>query len=447
MLRIWLPLVLLLLPVPGAAGQDVLMLSDAIDEAMRQNANVTGAELAVGAAGLRVRQERVGFLPVLTFSTSVARANQAQKFPVPVDGQTRLIEMGSPNSMSLRLDVSYAVYDFGKVRLAVRAAEAAEAALEAAYRQQVVDVTTSVKREFYRAYYYMRRDTLSAAVIRVGEELEAISRRQVAAGDALPIEVLRAQSDLLSARADRAASHAELETSLAALAELMGRDEVDFTIESTLPDLPAPLDPRLLYDALYAQAVDGRPELEQLLLMRKQQELLAGAVRAQALPTLSVTASGSYLGPKSVFGIDEEGIQPYTFRIGLGFSFNLLGPYAAGMKAQEVLLDRARLWEDERTLRLSLASQIRTTLNRLAGQQATLHSSMALLDQAVANRELVRTSFETGAASLLDYTHAVSAAASAEIAVERTRLAVAELLLELERVVGAEILFSDERGE
>ncbi len=435
---------LVLLAVPGRAAHaqaTPLTLEAAIARAEANNPLIRQQRFAAEAAVQRVRLQKAAYLPVLAFTTGVARANVPPQIPIPLDGELRTVEAGSVNSMQLRLSLDQVLFDFGKTKHALAAARYEEDAREAAYDRQVVDVLLQIKMQFYRARFYSRLDSLYGAAIPLAEELGRLSEARVANGAALPIDVLRAQVDLQDARARQAAARGETQKSLQQLAGLLGQEQPDFVAVGALPALPEGLDPALLYDDLYRQALASRQDIRQLAIQGRQQEELVRAAEAQGKPTLLLQGSASYLGPKSVFGVDAPGLTTFNARIGVSLTYNLLGPYTARLKAQEVRALGGQVAEQQRHLRLLISTQIRTLLSELTSQQAVLASSQALAEQARANVRLLDIDYRNGAASLLDYTNALLTDASAQAALEQARFNIALALLQLESTVGSEIHF------
>ena len=419
-----------------------LTLEEALARAATHNPTVQQRLHAVAAAGYREQEQRIGYLPVLTLTTAFARADAPQKFPIPDEhGEIRIVENGTANSMQMKLEATYALYDFGKTRHAVEAARYEQGALQAGGNRQAIDIAEQVKAQFYRAGFFAQLDSLYGTNMAFGEQLEGISREQVASGAALPLEVLRAQVDLQQIRSQRAAAHAEAEKALDALAALMGQETRNFTVLLDLPGLPVGLDPALLYEALYRQALASRQDLKQLDFQQQQQHALVRAAHAQARPTIALTASGAYLGPKEVFGVDAPGIRPYSLKVGVGLSFNLINLRAAQIKQQELEAIGSQIQEQERSLRLQIGTEIKHLLADVQSQQVLLESSRILFEEAKANLRLVEIGYRNGSVALLDLTHAQATATNAEVALAQARYTIAQLLLELERTVGAEIRF------
>ncbi len=421
-----------------------LTLEGAMEQAQAQNPVLRQRLFAAEAAGHRVRAQRTAYLPVLTFTTSIARANEPPKIPITIDDETFVSEQGSANSMQLRLQAEYMLFDFGKRKHSIEAARYEQEALEAAYDGQVADVVLQLKQQFYRARFYARLDSIYEAGFPFGEQLEQISQAQVANGAALPLEVLRAQVALQNSRAQQALARSEAEKSRIQLAQLLGRERPDFYPAGHLPELPDQVDPAQLFDALYEQALRSRQEFKQFEWQRQQQAALARLTAAQARPSVVLQSSAVYYGPKSAFGVDVPDINPYRLQVGLGLTYNVLGRVTARIRSQEIEATRQQLDAQAEALRLDLSARIRALLSDLRGQQAVLRSNRALLEQVQANADLLAIDYQNGAVSLLVYTNARVTVTEAAVAVEQTRFAVAQLLLQLERVVGAEIRFLSE---
>jgi outer membrane protein TolC len=166
---------------------------------------------------------------------------------------------------------------------------------DSVFRQQVINTLGSVVNLYWDLLYYRENVRVAEEALNYAQTLMKDNTRQVEIGNLAAIEVTRAKSEAAARRQDlivaQTTYHQQEETLKTALAKHVDADLAGVRIEPTdkLPE-PNPNDVPSLQEAL-SQAVKNRPEIEQVNLNMRNQNVTIQAVRSRLLPSLNVYAS------------------------------------------------------------------------------------------------------------------------------------------------------------
>jgi outer membrane protein TolC len=166
---------------------------------------------------------------------------------------------------------------------------------DSVFRQQVITTLAQVVNLYWDLLYYRENVRVAEEALKYAETLLKDNTRQVEIGALAAIEVTRAKSEVAARRQDlivaQTSYHQQEETLKTALAKHVDADFAGVGIEATdkLPE-PKPNDIPSLQEAL-SEAVKNRPEIEQVNLNMRNQDVTIQAVRNRLLPSLNVFAS------------------------------------------------------------------------------------------------------------------------------------------------------------
>ncbi len=210
------------------------------------------------------------------------------------------------------------------------------------------------------------------------------------AGDISERAVTRSEIELARADADLARAGIDRQATRLALGALMGMATPDtaLAVSGSLDYHPLTLD----YNALLAQALRARPDLEATRVREDQSRALLGLARSAVIPIPQLTYSRQFSGPF------ESG---HYYALGIGFEVPLANQYsgqrdraAVGVEASSLV--RRRLEAQVRRDVLDAVTNLRTEgalIERYEG---------GLLQKVQANVEATRYAYGKGAASLLE---------------------------------------------
>lgn len=259
-------------------------LNQLIDEATAANAN-----LAVAAA--RVKQSRA--------ITGVAEADRIPQIGVNAGAQRgRLspLAMGLPqgtvlapgNLYQANLSASYEVDLFGRVASSVNAAQADFAASQATYRS----VLLSLQADVAQTYFRLRETDAELATlddtVKLREESVHVNQRRYDLGDLGEFDLIRAKTEMFTARAEAVGLQRQRVTNEHALAVLLGKPASVFAASvkpleegAPLPQIPAGLPSALL---------ERRPDIAAAERTMQAANARTGIARAAMFPALNLSA-------------------------------------------------------------------------------------------------------------------------------------------------------------
>jgi NodT family efflux transporter outer membrane factor (OMF) lipoprotein len=239
-------------------------------------ANYRASRAAIGAA-------RAGLFPTLNGSAGASRSG---------GGRSSRSGGGSGSTYSASLDAQWELDLWGRIR---RLVEAAQDTAEAS-AADVENTRLSLQTELAADYLQLRvadaarrvlEDTVSAY-----ERSLVLTQNRYNAGVAARVEVVQGEAQLLAARAsliDIQATRAQLEHAIAALVGKAPADVSIAVVETVppVPDIPAGVPSALL---------ERRPDIAGAERRVAAANAQVGAATAAIFPTLTLSASGGFLG-------------------------------------------------------------------------------------------------------------------------------------------------------
>jgi NodT family efflux transporter outer membrane factor (OMF) lipoprotein len=357
-----------------------------LDQLMTQvdvsNQTLRAAEAAFRQARAALRAGRADFLPAASLAGAAERSGRGGG----ATGASGLSRSRTETDYDASVVIGWELDVWGRIR---RTVEGGTAATQAS----VVDVAAarlSAQGDLATAYFQLRaadqqRRLLDAAVIAYTESLR-IARNQYNAGVAPRSDVLQAETQLETTKAQAVAvgvQRAQLEH---AIALLVGKPPAELTIvpapmPTAIPDIPLELPSELL---------ERRPDVAAAERRMAQANAQMGVAEAAFFPTLSLGAAGGF----SSTAIDT------LFRA--SSAFWSLGPQLAlslfdgGLRSAGV--EQARAGYD-----LTVANYRQTVLAAFRQVEDQLSTLRILAEQARVQEDSVRTAREAERLTLNQY--------------------------------------------
>jgi len=261
------------------------VLNDLEAQVVAANQTLRSAEANYRAARAAVGVARAGLFPTLGGSVDATRARRGGGTSGGGGG-------GSAAAYSASLDAQWELDLWGRIRRLVEAAQDTAQASAA----DVENTRLSLQAELAIDYLQLR---VADAARRVLEETVAAYERSLVltqnrynAGVAARVDVVQGEAQLLSARAslvDIQATRAQLEHAIAALT---GRPPADVTIAPAdgVPGVPA------IPAGVPSELLERRPDIAAAERRVAAANAQVGAATAAIFPTLTLSASGGFLG-------------------------------------------------------------------------------------------------------------------------------------------------------
>ncbi len=363
--------------------------NDPVLDSLAEQVSVTNQSLAAAEARYRqaraaVASARSGLFPTLSGSANASRAR------------------GTGNRYSVALDAGWEIDLWGRIRRLVEAARAGEEASAA----DLEGARLSLQAELATNYFQLRvtdaqRDLLDDTV-KAFESSYKVTQNRYTAGVAARVDVVQAESQLLSTRAqaiDLEATHASLEH---AIAVLIGAAPADLTIQPAkfqvhMPDVPPGVPSTLL---------ERRPDVAAAERRMAAANARIGVAEAAYFPALSLNGAAGFASDslKTLFSAPSR-----FWSIGAGLADTLLD---FGARGAAVDTSRAAYEETVANYRQIVLQSFQEVEDNLAAVHWLTEGSKVQEEAARAARESVVLTVNQYKAGTVSYLNVVQVQAT-----------------------------------
>jgi len=383
------------LPTPTEGTPTLLTRQQAEQIALANNPRIRISQLIARIQHQAVRVRRADELPNLSGNITAVTANTGSRISSGYLTASSLLEHAG-----MGVQLNQLITDFGRTRNLVASAqlqEKARAADAEASRQDIVLATDQVFFAVIEA-----QETLQVA-------LQTVSARQMLTDQvsALTSSKLRSDLDLSFAQVNLSQAKLlqlnaqnDLDAAKAALSAVLGYDkQIDFQLVDDKVFLPLlPANP----EALIAQAIQNRPDLQSLRFNEQAAQKFSKAQHEQLLPTISAlgVVGGTPLGSSQYFTSNWYGA------VGGNVSIPIFNGFRFTAQASQAALQAKAAAEETRALRELVVRDVQTAwLNaNTALQRVTVTTE--LLKQANTALDLAKTRYDLGLSSIVELSQA-----------------------------------------
>ncbi|RQS51301.1 TolC family protein [Burkholderia sp. Bp8984] len=410
-----------------------LALEDAILLAICSHPQLSRTRSDARAAAAEVGVSKAAYWPTLNATAGVERDNLTTNYSGGYSQDQR------STSRYGMLNLSWVLFDFGKRGATLDRARALLRAANAAHDD-------ALQRVFYDAAqaFYALRDAQAAlaaaqAVEHAAQEslAEASARHDGGAGTLG--DALQAQTTYRKALLDRVSAEGDLQSAIGTLATTLGADaDTPLRIADAEPSPDRDDFTRGVAD-LIAEAKRHHPKLiaarEKLEAARDE----VRAVRAQSLPTISLTGSvarnnPSYQQQASFLQLRSS----HSSSIGIQVSIPLFEGFASGYRVAQAKAQADAQEADVRNTELKVSLDVWKSYQSLQTDTTNLDNSRHLLDTALHSLDIARGRYKAGVGTFTELLNAQSALADARrqrvLAVSKWRIARLKLAESLGRL-------------
>lgn len=330
-----------------------------------------------------------------------------------------------------RLTASYEVDLFGRVSSNVSAAQSDAKASEAAMRSVLLALQADVAQTYFRLRAADAELATLNETVRLRQENVRINQRRYELGDLGELDLVRARTELDTARSDAIAVERQRAQLQHALALLLGRPASGFSAETApleasaaLPAIPAGLPSALL---------ERRPDIAAAQQAMMGANARIGLARSAIFPALQLTGAG---GGESAELADVFRWSSRSWVIGALLSLPVLD---GGRNRANIARSEAALEEATAAYRQSVLTAFAEVEDNLAGLR-TLAAQAEAIDAALASArrsaELADKLYRAGRSGYLDVLDAQRNLAVIERAAVQLRGARAATTVALVRALG-----------
>ncbi|MBZ0158494.1 MAG: efflux RND transporter permease subunit [Alphaproteobacteria bacterium] len=317
-----------LLPDGAAAAEDtpreikVLTLEQALRIAAERNKDIRKAKEYFEWVKGKYVEERAAVFPQLTLSGSVARQEDAtflfagSAFPATMTAR------------SAEATVTQALFTWGQVGAAIRAAKEGFQVAEERLRQSVQAAYREVSVTFYDILLAREMGDIARRNLEQKTRHLDEARRKYAAGVATDYDVLAAEVAVENARPEVIRTENLLRSGLDRLRYLLALEEGSIEVSGTLKTDPEPVPP---YGQILPVAVENRPEVRELRRRISIAEELRKIAGAGDKPRLDLQGGFGWRWYQAA----DESFDGRTWNVGVALTFPLFdGQRTKGRVAQ-----------------------------------------------------------------------------------------------------------------
>lgn len=389
------------LSLPLAAGE-VLTLAEAYRTALRNNPSFLSAHRSITSSDNRQLLTRAGFMPSLSSELSYKRST-LNSAPSPWLSDAILSTMSgdkqdsdSFNNYSLSFTLSQTIWDFKTYDNYRSAGHTLQSA-----RLDAENVANNLYLSIVQAYFAVIAADASVTLNR--ESVTQMQKRfetakaQVDNGVRTPVDSLRAEADLASARLNLIKAKNTREMALKNLATVMGLSPdtaLEIETGSTVEEVPAG-DPASLAEQALSRRPDHRSVKEKIAASR----LSLAAVSGDYYPQFKANAGVSYGGY-------EFDALKYNWYVGASMSWNLFNGLSTTTQRKEAENSLAILELSLRSVELSVRYELEQAFVALREAREKLDPVETLFRAARSALELADQRFEKGLGTITEVSDA-----------------------------------------
>lgn len=387
---------------------DQLTLADAVDIALRNNPATRLSWAQARASADAYGAAKGAWYPDVSAGASVTRSRS-----IAVPGRLA----GERTQYGPSVSLSYLVFDFGAraggIDAARQTAMAAGLAHNATIQNTVLAVETSV---FSYLATRALRDAQRTAVAEATANLAAANDRHDV-GLATIADVLQARTARSQAQLDLETFEGQLSVTRGALAVAMGlpaSTSIDLPDEAA-PDTSAMDAVTASVDSLIDLATRDRPELQQARTQARAAAAQLRQVRATALPSLALTATGGHTES------NLTGFAGNSYTLNFGISVPLFTGFSHSYDVRAADAQLAAANARTELTRQQVALQVFTSYYAMRTAAQRVRTATDLLASAQQSEQVARGRYTEGVGSIIDLLVAQTALAGARAQAVQSR--------------------------
>lgn len=364
--------------------------------ALANNPRIHISQLIAKVQHEAVRERLADELPNLTGNITGVAAEEASRVSSGALTASRLL-----NHAGGGVQLSQLITDFGRTANLVASAKLQEKARLSDAEASKGDIVLATDQIFYQVIE--AQETLKVAQQTVSARQTLTDQVSALASAKLrsELDLSFAQVNLSQARLLTLDAQNNLDAAKSALGAVLGFDrQMNFDLVDDDPSSLPPLAPNA--DALIAQAIQNRPDLQSLRFSEQAAQKFSKAQRDQKLPAISAlgVVGGTPAGSSTYFNSSWYGA------VGANVSIPIFNGFRFSAQAAEASLQAQAASEQTRLLRDQVVRDVRTAWldANTALQRVTV--SAELLGQANTALDLAQTRYDLGLSSIVELSQA-----------------------------------------
>ena len=318
------------------------------------------------------------------------RTSGNQPTPVPI-----AIPSSRINTFDLRLNLSYELDLWGRIRRSLESARADAEGAAADYQNVVLSLTSEVAATYFQVWAADAELAVLRRTLDTREKSLGIIEQRFKAGVLPEVDAARARSELATTRADIADVQRQRGELVAALALLCGQPASTFNISERGPTPTPPSIPA----GLPADMLERRPDIATAERRVASRSAQIGVEKAAYFPAVRLTGEGGYLSKEtgSLFSADSR-----VWSIGPSVSLPITGFLVTKAKVNRAKAAHQEAIASYRSAVLGAVKDVETSLTQIHYRAEQTGAQADAVNAATRATDLVRSRYEGGAVSFLE---------------------------------------------
>lgn len=392
-------------------AQQQLTLKEAINYALENKAEAVKAKLDIKNSEYKISEVRASALPHLNVTGGLTYNAILQETALDFGGQTQIIKMGRPWQSTATASLNQQLFNLA-VFTGLKAARTTREFYQVnadLTNEQIIEKVANSYYEVYKTKSQIKTiDQTIANTTRVRDVIESLFKN----GLAKKIDLDRTNVTLNNIKSSRQQLTNALELQENALKYLIG---MDITTEVELPENTFELSKYALTEN--ESSAKNRTELKLLEVQGHLLDLNKKAIRAQGLPSLSLSANYGYLGIGEEFPWFKSFPEAYWSdfaTVGLNLNIPIFNGGEVRAKTKQAQIQIDMLEADKRDLQLALDLALQNAKTQIQNSLITLDTQKQNVNLAKEVLENVENNYKNGLASLTDLLDAQTSYADAQ---------------------------------
>lgn len=409
-------------------GQTLLTLEEAVVLTLENNFDIRIAKNEVKISEENVTLGNAGMLPrvngILTNNNTILNTTQTQSNgnEVEIDGAKNL-------NLNYGLGLEWTIFDGFRMFARHNQLKELQKLGETELKVELLSKVSEVYETYFLLVNQQHLLTTADSIIAISEFRLKTAQNKFTIGKASKLDVLNAEVDFNTDNSAKIRLQEQYLITKILLNNLLIRpSDTDFIVSDAIL-----IDDSLKLNDLNSLALSQNPSLQIQYLNKKIQEYELKQVKANRMPTISLTTGYSFLRSESPFGFITQ-TKGQNFNYGVSASINVFDGFNQNRseKISKIQVENTQLLIEKQT---------QTILTQLAALYQSYLSNLALLalerkNEKIAkqNLEITLDKFKIGTISPIDfrtaqlnYTNAIIRLTNAELIAKQTEINLKEL--------------------
>jgi len=426
-------LVLCLVSTSFSQEKLTLTLRESIELALTNNPTYLAAEEKMEGARAGIREAVAGFFPTLSASglRTLKEKIMVLEFPSFIPGEPpQRVELDFTRDYQATFSLSVPIFVGGQLRSGYQQAKFNYLSTEESKRQTEQMTVFNTKIAFYGYLLAQEFVLVAEEAVTVAEKHLKNVQTMYEVGMASKFDLLRSEVQLANLKPQLIRAKNSMKVAELSLKTVMGVDLAQ-PIEVKGELTYRPFDPDL--EQALAQAVQNRPEVQQLDYQKMMAAELLKMSRGSRYPTVAIT--GAFNVWADEFNFKESTWQSY-YAVNLAVSVPFFRGFAS---SAQIAQSKAMIREIElgkKGLEDMIRFEVRQAVLNLEDAKESLLSQEKNVEQALESLRIAELNFQEGLATTLDVSSAQAALSQAKTNYSQALFDYVVSIAELERAMG-----------